>query len=130
MSANEQLLIFDGDCAICSTSARVLKKMIKDRIAIKPYQRLDLAEYGLSSELTSKAVYYISGKKRYVAAAAMAQVLIDSKTIWAVAGWFIKLPLIRTLAKRVYYVIAANRHRLPGGTPECQLPDNERGKHN
>ena len=128
MEAENQLLIFDGDCAICSTSARLLKKITKCRIAIKPYQHLDLEKYELSSELTSKAVYYISGSKRYVAAEAMGRVLIDSKTIWAVAGAFIQLPLVKILAKKVYYIIAANRHRLPGGTPECQLTDEERGK--
>lgn len=128
MEANEKLLIFDGDCAICSTSARLLKKITKGRIAIEPYQRLDLAKYSLTSELTSKAVYYIVGPKRFVAAEAMGQVLIDSKTIWAIAGAIIKLPLVRVLAKKVYYIIAANRHRLPGGTPECQLTDEERGK--
>lgn len=129
MEAENQLLIFDGDCAICSTSARLLKKITKGRISIKPYQHLELEQYGLTSELTSKAVYYISGEKRYIAAEAMGQVLIDSKTIWAVAGAFIKLPLVKILAKKVYYLIAANRHRLPGGTPECQLTDEERGKH-
>lgn len=128
MEANKQLLIFDGDCAICSTSARLLKRITKGRISIKPYQHLDLEKYGLTAELTSKAVYYISNEKRYVAAEAMGRVLIDSKTIWVVAGAFIQLPLVKILAKKVYYLIAANRHRLPGGTPECQLTDEERGK--
>ena len=122
MGQDRQLLIFDGDCAICSTSARLLRKMTKNRIEIEPYQRLDLAALNLSEELTSKAVYYLSGTKRYVAAAAMAQVLIESRTIWALPGQIIKLPLIRNLAKVVYYKIAANRHRLPGGTPECSMP--------
>lgn len=117
-----QLFIFDGDCAICSTSARLLRKITKNRIPIKPYQRLDLASLDLSEELTSKAVYFLSNGKRHVAAAAVAEILIQSRTIWAVAGLILKLPIIRSLARVVYYVIAANRHRLPGGTPECQRP--------
>ncbi len=122
MGASKQVLIFDGDCAFCSSSARLLRKMTRHKIPIEPYQKLDLESLGLTSELTSKAVYFASGTTRYVAAAAIAQALIESKTIWALAGWFLKLPVIRNIAKPIYYLVAANRHRLPGGTPECQLP--------
>jgi predicted DCC family thiol-disulfide oxidoreductase YuxK len=122
MGASKQVLIFDGDCAFCSSSARLLRRMTRNKIAIEPYQKLDLESLGLTSELTSKAVYFVSGNTRFVAAAAIAQALISSKTIWALAGWFLKLPVIRSIAKPIYYLVAANRHRLPGGTPECQLP--------
>jgi predicted DCC family thiol-disulfide oxidoreductase YuxK len=122
MGASKQVLIFDGDCAFCSSSARLLRRMTRNKIPIEPYQKLDLESLGLTSELTSKAVYFVSGNTRFVAAAAIAQALISSKTIWALAGWFLKLPVIRSIAKPIYYLVAANRHRLPGGTPECQLP--------
>ena len=123
MSASKQVLIFDGDCAFCSSSARLLSRMTNNKIAIEPYQKLDLGSLGLTSELTSKAVYFVSGSKRFVAAAAIAQALIESKTIWALAGWLLKLPVVRNIAKPIYYLVAANRHRLPGGTPECQMPE-------
>jgi predicted DCC family thiol-disulfide oxidoreductase YuxK len=97
--------------------------MTNNKIAIEPYQKLDLGSLGLTSELTSKAVYFVSGSKRFVAAAAIAQALIESKTIWALAGWLLKLPVVRNIAKPIYYLVAANRHRLPGGTPECQMPE-------
>jgi len=122
MIVSRQVLIFDGDCAFCSSSARLLRKMTKNKIAIEPYQKLDLEALNLSAELTSKAVYFVSGGTRFVAAAAIAQALIESKTPWALAGWFLNLPVIRNIAKPIYYLVAANRHRLPGGTPECQLP--------
>jgi predicted DCC family thiol-disulfide oxidoreductase YuxK len=115
------LMIFDGDCAFCSSSARVLRKMTKGRIPIEPYQRLDLDKYGLAPELTSKAVYYCSGTATFVAAEAIARFLIDSKTIWAAAGRLLLVPGIRWLARIVYYWVARNRYRLPGGTPECQI---------
>jgi len=122
MGVSKQVLIFDGDCAFCSSSARLLRRMTRNKIPIEPYQKLDLESLGLTSELTSKAVYFVSGNTRFVAAAAIAQALISSKTIWALAGCFLKLPVIRSIAKPIYYLVAANRHRLPGGTPECQLP--------
>ena len=122
MGASKQVLIFDGDCAFCSSSARLLRKMTRNKILIEPYQKLDLESLGLSSELTSKAIYFVSGSKRFVAAAAIAQALIESKTIWTLAGWLLNLPVVRNVARTIYYLVAANRHRLPGGTPECQLP--------
>jgi predicted DCC family thiol-disulfide oxidoreductase YuxK len=79
-----RLFIFDGDCAFCSSAARVFRKMIKDQVPIRPYQKLDLASLGLSEEL-------------------------------------LRVPGINHLAERIYYWIAKNRHRLPGGTPECSM---------
>ena len=116
-----RLFIFDGDCAFCSSAARVFRKMIRGRVPVTPYQHLDLASLGLSEELTSKAVYYVRDGRFLVAAEAIAQLFIDSKTIWALAGAVLKLPGVKQLARVVYYWIAANRHRLPGGTPECSL---------
>ena len=124
MAEKTPLMIFDGDCAFCSSSARVLAKMTKQRIPLEPYQFLNLSEFGLSEELTSRAVYYI-GERTYVANRAIAKFLIDSKTVWAIAGHALNLPVVSAIAERVYYWIAKNRHRLPGGTPECSMRNQE-----
>ena len=115
------MFVFDGDCAFCSSAARVMRKMTREVTPIRPYQKLDLPALGLSQELTSRAVYYVKDGKYLVAADAIAQLLIDSKTIYSVLGVILKLPLIKNLARIVYYWIAKNRHRLPGGKPECKL---------
>ena len=118
---DSRLFIFDGDCAFCSSAARTFRKMIKERVPIRPYQKLDLPSLGLSEELTSRAVYYVRDGQYFVAAEAIAQLFIDSKTVWAIAGVLLRIPGINFLAERVYYWIAKNRHRLPGGTPECSM---------
>lgn len=117
----DRVFIFDGDCAFCSSAARVMRKMTGESTPIRPYQKLDLPALGLSPELTSKAVYYVRDGKYLVAADAIAQLLIDSKRIWLIVGVILKLPLIKSLASVVYYWIAKNRHRLPGGKPECKM---------
>lgn len=121
MRAFESVLIFDGDCAFCSSSARLLKKLTKNRIAVEPFQFLQLADYDLNQELTSKAVYYVTKTETFVAARAIARALIDSRTPWAIAGFFMNLPVVVSFAELVYYWVAKNRHKLPGGTPECAL---------
>jgi predicted DCC family thiol-disulfide oxidoreductase YuxK len=95
--------------------------MTNEVTPIKPYQNLDLPSLGLSSELTSKAVYYVRDGKYLVAADAIAQLLLDSKTPWIVFGAILRVPIVKSLARVVYHWIAKNRHKLPGGRPECKL---------
>ena len=116
-----QLFVFDGDCAFCSSSMRVLRKMTKGRIESVPYQFLNLEQIGLLRSEAESAVQYLSNESRYRGAEAIARCLMDAKTIWSALGWIMRAPVILSFAEIVYSLVAANRHRLPGGTPECQL---------
>jgi predicted DCC family thiol-disulfide oxidoreductase YuxK len=40
---------------------------------------------------------------------------------WPAAGAVLSAPLVAQAAQAVYRVVASNRHRLPGGTPACDL---------
>jgi predicted DCC family thiol-disulfide oxidoreductase YuxK len=122
MSAKTPIFIFDGDCAFCSSSARLLRKITKQKIAIEPYQFLDLASYGLTSEQTARSVYYVTQTESFSAAKAIARCLIDARTPWSIAGFLMNIPVVISVAELVYGWVANNRHRLPGGTPECSLP--------
>jgi predicted DCC family thiol-disulfide oxidoreductase YuxK len=95
--------------------------MTKGRIPAEPYQFLDLKALGLSQADAESAVQYLRDGKQYKGAEAIAGCLMDSKTIWSAAGWLLRAPVILSFAEIVYSAVAANRHRLPGGTPECQL---------
>ena len=115
------LLIFDGDCKFCSSSARAFVRMTKNHIAIAPYQRADLAALGLTLAECEQAVQYVSDKGIQSGHLAIAQGLIDSKTIWSIAGYVLKWPVVTSVAFVVYHWVAKNRHRLPGGTPACSI---------
>ena len=39
------LMIFDGDCAFCTTSANFMRRRIRPRCDIKPWQRTDIAAF-------------------------------------------------------------------------------------
>ena len=95
--------------------------MTRSRVPVLPYQRLELAEYSLSKELTEQAVYYVRDGQTWAAADGIAHCLIDSRTFWSLAGRALLLPGICQLARVVYFWVATNRHRLPGGTPECRI---------
>jgi predicted DCC family thiol-disulfide oxidoreductase YuxK len=90
-------------------------------IRIQPYQRLELAQYGLTEIQCSQALQYVSAAGKFSGSEAVAQVLIESKTPWLVAGRILNLPGIRALARLIYAYVAANRNKLPGGTPECKI---------
>jgi len=115
------VLIFDGDCKFCSSSARAFVRMTQNRIPTAPYQRTDLSALGLTLQECEQAVQYVGASGKESGHLAIAQGLIDSKTIWSLAGYVLKWPVITSVAFVVYHWVAKNRHRLPGGTPACSL---------
>ena len=100
---------------------RLLRKMTKNRVAASPYQFLNLDELGVPLADAETAVQYIRGEDRFKGAEAIARYLMDSKTVWSIAGWVIRAPIVLSFAEIIYGIVAKNRHRLPGGTPECRL---------
>lgn len=120
------LLVFDGDCAFCTRCVRFIERRIARHPRIEPWQRLDLGSLGLSREQCESAVQWIDGDKRDSAHVAVARVLLHGGKGWAILGGALLLPGIRQLAGVVYRWVAKNRHRMPGGTTECSLPQSER----
>jgi predicted DCC family thiol-disulfide oxidoreductase YuxK len=116
------VLVYDGDCAFCTSCAHALEKIGPDAEIIA-WQLTDLDALGITEEQATAAVQWIqidgtvhSGHE------AIAAVLGTAGRIWRIVGRVILLPGIAWLAARVYRLVADNRHRLPGGTPACARP--------
>ncbi len=116
------VLLYDGDCAFCTSCARALRRIGPDA-EIVAWQLTDLAELGIAEAQAADAVQWVqtdgavrSGHE------AIAVTLCSAGGIWKVIGRVIVLPGVSWLAARVYRLVADNRHRLPGGTPACALP--------
>jgi len=119
------VLVFDGDCAFCTTSVRLLER-IGPEAEMAAWQLTDLAELGLTEEQASAAVQWIeidgtvrSGHE------AIAAALSTAGGVWTLAGRTLLSPRLAPLAARTYRLIANNRHRLPGGTPACAIDPQE-----
>jgi predicted DCC family thiol-disulfide oxidoreductase YuxK len=113
-------LLFDGDCGFCTTTARLAAR-IAPAATVTPYQRADLAGLHVREDDAVAAVQWVAADGRtYAGAAAAARLLIAGGRHWAMLGGLLLLPVVRTVAELVYRVVAANRHRLPGGTPACR----------
>ncbi len=119
------VLVFDGDCAFCTSSVRLLEK-IGPKAEIVAWQLTDLDALGLTNETASAAVQWVgvdgtirSGHE------AIAAALGSAGGIWALVGRALLLPGVAPVAAGGYRLIADNRHRLPGGTPACATDPQE-----
>ena len=121
------LVIFDGDCAFCTSSAHWVARRLNRRpgsnAALVPWQFTDLAALGTTAERAQREAMWVGTDGAiYGGAAAFAEWLRFRGGGYAVAGRLLRLPLARSVASAVYRLIAKNRHRMPGGSPACALP--------
>lgn len=122
MSTAPPVLLFDGDCAFCTTCINWMQRHIRRLDATVPYQHADLGSLGVSADECERAVQWVGADGTVVSAhLAIAQVLVGAGKGWAVIGRAVRLPGMRQLSGVVYRWISRNRHRLPGGTPACSL---------
>ena len=124
--AHLPILVFDGDCGFCTTSARWLHRwVVRDSSTrVAPWQHLDLDELGLTEDQCRAAVQWV-GEEGQVASghAAIAAALRDGHLAWRPIGALLVAPGFSWLAQRVYSWVAAHRYALPGGTPACRVED-------
>ena len=131
----DPVLVFDGDCAFCTTCVTAAERYLRQTLAsggwdAVAYQFADLAELDVrgggrgevSGERAEREVLWVTpGGRVYGGAQAVARLLMRSGGAPAYLGGLLALAPVRPVAALVYRWIAANRHRLPGGTPACAL---------
>jgi len=120
------VLVYDGDCGFCTKSARVAGRL-PSRCDIVAWQHADLDALGTTQERAEYELLWVTPDGTvYGGADAVAMLLRDSGGAFALLGTALRLPGVRSVAHRLYRVIADNRYRLPGGTPACALPADQR----
>jgi predicted DCC family thiol-disulfide oxidoreductase YuxK len=119
------VLVFDGDCAFCTSSVRLLEK-IGPKAEIVAWQQTDLGALGLTEAAAAAAVQWVEGDGTIRCGhEAIAAALRSAGGVWALAGGVLLVPGISPIAAGAYRLIANNRHRLPGGTPACAVDPQE-----
>ncbi|MDJ0460467.1 DUF393 domain-containing protein [Streptomyces sp. H27-C3] len=117
------VLVYDGDCAFCTTCVRFIERRIKPRCETTPWQFADLDSLGVTQERAAYELLWVTPTGvTYGGAQAVAKLLLYAGGAWAVPGALITLAPVRWVAQGAYRLIAANRERMPGGTPACGLP--------
>jgi predicted DCC family thiol-disulfide oxidoreductase YuxK len=116
-------LVFDGDCGFCTRCVALVPKAARRRTDVVPYQRADLPALGLTAEECAAAVQWVSDDgTRARGHAAIGRLLQDAGGVWRLLGMALLIPPLSWLAAGIYRLVAANRMRLPGGTPACAIP--------
>lgn len=132
------VLLYDGDCAFCSTCAHWLQRWAPARAEVVAWQLADLEALHVTVAEADAAVQWVAdgaadrddgrddGGARAAGPEAIAAYLRTVGPHWRVAGRVLAFAPVRRVAWPVYRWIAAHRHRLPGGTPQCALPSTAR----
>jgi predicted DCC family thiol-disulfide oxidoreductase YuxK len=128
------LLVFDGDCAFCTTSVHWYEERFPGAFTAVPYQRADLAALGLTEDECHARLQWIGDvtEPRATRESGARAVGALSRTggrtrggaaglFWRAAATLTVVPPFSWLAEGVYRIVAANRQRLPGGAPACRL---------
>jgi predicted DCC family thiol-disulfide oxidoreductase YuxK len=119
-------LVYDGDCGFCTSSVRVLRRLRLRADEVVAYQHADLAALGLTEEQCRSEVQWVDGGRRAGGHEAFARLLLASALPWRPLGALLLVPPVSWLARRLYTWIADHRGSLPGGTPACALPQEDR----
>lgn len=110
------VVVYDGDCGICEWSAGWIIRNVPNVDVVSHRQ------YGVSY---LSSVWFVTWAGRFEGAAAVSEILKRSRLKSSrFIGSFIGLPIIRTFASVVYFVIAKNRRTISRlfGLRACSLP--------
>jgi predicted DCC family thiol-disulfide oxidoreductase YuxK len=118
------VLVFDGDCGFCTSSARWIEARLPAGSPVEPWQSLDIEALGLHEADVTTAAYWIDGDGGlHRGHLAIGRALVTAGGIWGIIGRIIVTPPMSWIARGLYALVARYRYRLPGATDACRLPD-------
>lgn len=122
------VLLYDGDCAFCSSTARWLTDHVPGPTRLAPWQHTDLGALGVDPHDADAAVVFVDTRldQRHGPDGFAALLATSTARTWRLLGRLLGTRAGLALGWPAYRAIARNRHRLPGGTPQCSLPQAER----
>ena len=122
-TASAALLVFDGDCAFCTTWVYRLEAALPVFPRTTPWQWIELDQYALSRDDVDQFAWVITPGHQYAGHLAFSALLrMQPVAGLRFLGHVLATPPFSLVAALGYRFIAANRSRLPGGTPACALP--------
>lgn len=117
------ILIYDGDCAFCSSTIRLLERFMRTHPPMEPFQFTQVSNYGLTKQECATEIKFVDFEgKIHGGEAAFKKLFFEAGGVWRLLGGVLAMPIVRQTSVFVYRWVAKNRHSLPGGTPTCSLP--------
>lgn len=122
-SSRGPLLVFDGDCAFCTSAVNRLKELLPTFPEAQPWQWLDLDALGLTLDDVTHFAWVLTAKHHYGGHLALSALLRMQRDVrWRFLGNLLRTAPFSVVAAVGYQFVSRNRSRLPGGTPACALP--------
>ena len=125
------VLIYDGDCQFCQLSLDFGIRNLRIFPQYVAFQKIDPKDFGLTASQVRSQIWLAQKSPANTVAlgghlAAGAILKLQPSRWLKVLGWLATTPPTAWAANLLYKLIAANRHRLPGGSRACKLEDNYR----
>jgi predicted DCC family thiol-disulfide oxidoreductase YuxK len=119
INPGEGVLIFDGDCAFCTSAANWIRTRVDDPtathvVASQTLSDVFLADHELTRADVDEAIWWIGDDGTQRAEAAFAASLERWRRPWWLVGRALAARPLQRVGAAVYPVVARNRHRLPG----------------
>ncbi|GII84147.1 hypothetical protein Ssi03_21370 [Sphaerisporangium siamense] len=117
------MLVYDGDCGFCQRCVDFGHAHLR-MPQVRRFQELDLAEHGLTLQQVTDSVQLLGpdGMRASGARAVAVLLAVQPGLGWRLLGRLMLVPPVSWAAEAVYRMIARNRHRLPGSTGACAMP--------
>jgi predicted DCC family thiol-disulfide oxidoreductase YuxK len=124
-----RVLIYDGDCQFCQLSLEFGLRKLRIFPQYVAFQKIDPRDFGLTAQQVRSRIWLAQKGPRNTEAlgghlAAGAILSLQPSRWLRVLGWLTSNPPTSWIANLLYKLIAANRHRLPGGSRACKIEDN------
>jgi predicted DCC family thiol-disulfide oxidoreductase YuxK len=116
------VLLYDADCAFCTRAASAVPRL-RLSVGVCSLQSVDLPGLGVDPDRARRELPFVDGAGAVsYGHAAVANALRTGPLLLRLVGTAMTLPGLNFVFASLYRLVAANRHRLPGGSAACELP--------
>ncbi|HIT74055.1 MAG TPA: DUF393 domain-containing protein [Candidatus Avipropionibacterium avicola] len=123
MTLERPILLYDGDCGFCTTSATWIESRLGSSATVRPWRPDDATRLGVSNEAADREIHFVTPKGSVLGGAdAVLAWWRSGAAVWRILGQVLRAPMLIQLTRLGYRLVARNRHRLPGSTAACAIP--------
>lgn len=114
MQSTKRIIIYDGDCGICTFMMQFAKKRICKDIAIYPFVSEPLANsYGEELyQYAQESVIFIQDNKILLRSEAIESILSELGMPYKLFSYPLRIKILAKLSDILYDVISRNRHKI------------------
>lgn len=117
----ESLVIVDGECDFCRRAVAWIRPRVNSSIQFVAFQTTDLKHYSLTQEECEQRVHFVRGNYHSKGAIAVADLLQETHTLYALIAALIKA--LSPITQRIYDYIAGHRDGILAKAIATRFPE-------